>query len=124
VDGKAILYGDRISPAMKAAIEETNRRREKQERHNEQNKITPQTIKKNILKSLSEEQEFKEREVKRLKQNVKDKIEALEKEGDIEVVIQYLENKMFMAAKELRFEDAAYLRDKIKEIKKANKINV
>ncbi len=118
VEGKAILYGDRISPAMKAAIDETDRRRNKQKRYNEENKITPQTIKKNILKSLSEEQEFKEREVKRLKQNIKDKIEALEKEGDFEVVIQYLENKMFMAAKELRFEDAAYLRDKIKEIKK------
>ena len=117
VNGKAILYGDRISPAMKAAIEETNRRRNKQIKYNEENKITPQTIKKNILKSLSEEREFKEREVKRLKQNVKDKIEELEKEGDIEVVIQYLETKMFMAAKELRFEDAAFLRDKIKEIK-------
>jgi len=117
VNGKAILYGDRISPAMKAAIEETNRRRNKQIKYNEEYKITPQTIKKNILKSLSEEQEFKEREVKRLKQDVKDKIEELEKEGDIEVVIQYLETKMFMAAKELRFEDAAFLRDKIKEIK-------
>ncbi|MFX0133014.1 MAG: helicase-related protein, partial [Candidatus Hodarchaeota archaeon] len=122
VDGKAILYGDRISPAMKAAIDETNRRRNKQIRHNQENKITPQTIKKNILKSLSEEQEFKEREVKRLKQKVKDKIRELEKEGDLDVVIQYLESKMFMAAKELRFEDAAYLRDKIKEIRETNKI--
>ena len=122
VEGKAILYGDRISPAMKAAIDETNRRRNKQNQYNEENKITPQTIKKNILKSLSEEQEFKEKEVKRLKNKVKDKIEELEKEGDIEVVIEYLENKMFLAAKELRFEDAAFLRDKIKEIRKVNKI--
>ena len=62
--------------------------------HNTQNSITPQTIQKNILDSLSEEQEFKEREVKRLKQNIHDKIQELEKEGDIEVVIQYLEDKM------------------------------
>ncbi|MFX1366951.1 MAG: excinuclease ABC subunit UvrB [Promethearchaeota archaeon] len=122
VDGKAILYGDRISPAMKAAIDETNRRRNKQIKYNEEHNITPQTIKKNILKSLSEEQEFKEREVKRLKQKVKNKITELEKEGDIEVVIQYLEDKMFMAARELRFEDAAYLRDKIKEFKQTYKL--
>ncbi|MFW9987714.1 MAG: excinuclease ABC subunit UvrB [Candidatus Odinarchaeota archaeon] len=122
VEGKAILYGDRISPAMKAAIDETNRRRNKQIKYNEEHNITPQTIKKNILKSLSEEQEFKEREVKRLKQNVKDKINELEKQGDIELVIQYLEDKMFLAAKELRFEDAAYLRDKIKEFKQTYKL--
>ncbi|MEE9377007.1 MAG: excinuclease ABC subunit UvrB [Candidatus Lokiarchaeia archaeon] len=124
VEGKAILYGDRISPAMKAAIEETTRRRNKQIKHNEENNITPQTIKKNILKSLSDGQEFKEREVKRLKQKVKDKIEELEKEGDIDIVVQYLEDKMFMAAKELRFEDAAYLRDKIKEFKQTYKVQV
>lgn len=124
VEGKAILYGDRISPAMKAAIDETDRRRNKQIKYNEENKITPQTIKKNILKSLSEGQEFKEKAVKKLRQSVHDKIKQLEKQGDNDIVVQYLEDKMFMAAKELRFEDAAYLRDKIKEIKKSNKIIV
>ena len=118
VEGKAILYADKITRAMKEAIEETNRRRKKQEAYNEKFKITPQTIKKNILNSLSEEHEFKEREKKKLKRKVKDKIEDLEKQGDKDLVIEYLENKMFLAAKELRFEDAAYLRDKIKEIKK------
>ncbi|MFX0003805.1 MAG: excinuclease ABC subunit UvrB [Promethearchaeota archaeon] len=117
VDGKAILYADRISPSMKEAIEETNRRRNKQIKYNEENNITPQTIKKNILQSLSEEQEFKDKEVKKLKQTVKDKIKELEAQGDVDIVIQYLEDKMFMAAKELRFEDAAFLRDKIKAIK-------
>ena len=122
VEGKAILYADRISPAMKAAIDETNRRREKQIKYNEENNITPQTIKKNILKSLSEENQFKDREVRKLKQKIKDKIKELEKEGDFDIIVQYLEEKMFLAAKELRFEDAAYLRDKIKEIKETNKI--
>jgi len=122
VYGRAILYADKVTPAMKAAIGETNRRRKKQMIYNTQNNITPKTIQKNILASLSEEQEFKEREVKRLKQNVHDKINELEKEGDTDIIIQYLENKMFMAAKELRFEDAAYLRDKIKEIKADYKI--
>lgn len=122
VNGKAILYADRVSRAMKEAIGETNRRRKKQMDYNKTHNITPQTIQKNILESLSEEQEFKEKEVKRLKQNVKDKVKELELQGDIDIIIQYLENKMFLAAKELRFEDAAYLRDKIKDIKVKNNI--
>ncbi len=117
VEGRAILYAEKVTPAMKAAIDETNRRRAKQQKYNENNNITPQTIKKNILNSLSEEQEFKEKEVKRLKKVVKEKVKQLESEGDIDIIIHYLENKMFQAAKELRFEDAAYLRDKIKEYK-------
>jgi len=124
LEGRAILYADKTTRAMKEAIEETDRRRKKQIDHNEKFKITPQTIKKNILNSLSEEHEFKERETKKLKRKVKDKIKDLEKEADKTLVIEYLENKMFLAAKELRFEDAAYLRDKIKEIKKDYKIKV
>ena len=117
VNGRAILYAEKVTSAMKAAIDETDRRRNKQIKFNEENGITPQTIKKNILASLSEEHEYKENKVKKLKQTVHDKIKQLEFEGDLDIVTQYLENKMLMAAKELRFEDAAYLRDKIKEIK-------
>ena len=122
VDGRAILYGDRISPAMKAAINETNRRRKKQIEYNKVNNITPQTIKKDILKSLSQEQGLKEKKLRRLKHTIQDKIQELEEKGDMDIIIQYLENKMFMAARELRFEDAAYLRDKIKDIKENYKI--
>ena len=122
VEGRAILYADRISRAMREAINETTRRRNIQIAYNEKNMITPQSIKKSILKSLSEEKEYKEKEVKRLKQSVKSKIEQLEKAGDADIITQYLESKMFLAAKELRFEDAAYLRDKIKELKKNYKI--
>ncbi|MFX0179475.1 MAG: excinuclease ABC subunit UvrB [Candidatus Hodarchaeota archaeon] len=117
VEGRAILYAEKVTPAMKAAIDETNRRRTKQQKFNEEKNITPQTIKKNILSSLSEEKEFNEKEVRRLKKIVNEKVKKLESEGDIDIVVQYLENKMFLAAKELRFEDAAYLRDKIKEYK-------
>lgn len=121
-EGRAILYAEKITPAMKVAIDETNRRRKKQADYNKDHNITPKTIKKNILDSLSEEQELREKETKRLKQIIQAKVEELEKEEDIEIIIQYLENKMFMAAKELRFEDAAYLRDRIKDIKKEYQI--
>lgn len=119
VNGRAILYGDKMTKAMKDAIEETNRRRRKQIQFNKKHNITPQTIKKNILRSLSEEKETQEKEIKRLKKSVEQKIEEI---GDMDVMIQYLEEKMYLAAKELRFEDAAYLRDKIKDIKKSYEI--
>ena len=121
VNGRAILYGDRISKAMKGAIEETNRRREKQIKFNKKHDITPKTIKKNILRSLSEEKEAKEKQSKKLKKKVKRKMDEL---GDMDIVLEYLEEKMFQAANELRFEDAAYLRDKIKALKKDYKIKV
>ncbi|MFO7796074.1 MAG: excinuclease ABC subunit UvrB [Promethearchaeati archaeon] len=121
VNGRAILYGDKITKAMKDAIEETNRRRRKQIKYNEKNDITPQTIKKNILRSLSEEKEIQEKETKRLKKSVEQKIEEL---SDADVIIQYLENKMYLAAKELRFEDAAYLRDKVQDLKANYKIKI
>ena len=124
VEGRAILYAERVSPAMQGAIDETNRRRAKQEEFNLKNNVTPKTIKKNILDSLSEEMEIKEKDTKRLKKIIQDKVEELEKEGNVDVIIQYLENKMFMAAKELRFEDAAYLRDKILEMKQEYQIQV
>lgn len=120
VDGRAILYGDKMSNAMKSAIAETNRRRKIQEDHNKKHNISPQTIQKNILNSLSEEQEFQEKESKKLKKSIEEKLDEL---GDIDVMLQFLEKKMFSAAKELRFEDAAYLRDKIKDIKIKNDIS-
>ena len=115
VNGKALLYADKITPAMRGAIDETNRRRDKQLAYNQKHNITPQTIRKNILRSLSEEKEIQEKEIKKLKKTIGERIEEM---GDMDVIIQYLENKMFLAAKELRFEDAAYLRDKLKALKK------
>jgi excinuclease ABC subunit B len=122
VNGRAIMYAEKITPAMKEAIDETNRRRNKQKDFNQQHSITPETIKKNIYNSLSEERELQEKETKRLKKSIEDKIEMLKEEGDQDLIVQYLENKMFLAAKELRFEDAAYLRDRIIDIKQTYKI--
>jgi len=59
VNGRAILYADKVTDAMRGAINETNRRRKKQIRYNELHNITPQTIQKNVLESLSEEKELK-----------------------------------------------------------------
>ncbi|MBN1800100.1 MAG: excinuclease ABC subunit UvrB [Candidatus Lokiarchaeota archaeon] len=114
VNGRAILYGDKMSPAMRAAIKETDRRRKKQIAYNEANNITPKTIQKNILESLSEEKEMRNKETKRLKRTIEEKLELL---TENELRIQFLEERMHLAAKELRFEEAAFLRDRIKELK-------
>ncbi|HEC93689.1 MAG TPA: excinuclease ABC subunit B, partial [Candidatus Atribacteria bacterium] len=79
--------------------------------YNLKHNITPKTIEKNILDSLSEEKELKEKQTRKLMKNIEQKIEEL---GDIDVIIQYLEEKMLLAAQELRFEDAAYLEIKLK----------
>lgn len=114
INGRAILYADKITRSIKAAIDETNRRRKKQIEFNKKNNITPKTIHKKILESLAEEQELKEKESKKLKFKIEERIEASINTKDL---LRYLESEMYRAAQDLRFEDAAYLRDQIKDIK-------
>ncbi len=114
INGRAILYADKITRSIKVAIDETNRRRKKQIDYNKKNNITPKTIHKKILESLAEEQELKEKESKKLKFKIEERIEASINTKDL---LRYLESEMYRAAQDLRFEDAAYLRDQIKDIK-------
>jgi len=100
-EGKVIMYADRITDSMQRAIDETNRRRSIQSGYNEEHNIVPKTIIKNISNVIAATQE--------------------EEEGKNEVntasVIVRLEDEMRKAAEELRFEDAAKLRDRIKRLK-------
>ena len=111
VEGRVIMYADTITESMKYAIEETNRRREYQEKYNKENNITPTSIKKDI----------RERLVKEEKEDLDAKINIL-KEKDIpkqqiKKYIKELNEKMLLAADNLQFEKAAELRDEIKKIK-------
>ena len=107
VDGRAILYADSITGSMQAAIEETNRRREKQKEYNVQHGITPETIKKeisNILHSAYERDYLS--------------VDTGAAEGDlvgkdIKAHLKSLNEKMLAAASNLEFEEAARLRDVI-----------
>lgn len=108
VDGEVIMYADNITPAMKKAIEETNRRRKIQLEYNRKHGIKPQTIKKEIKDYLEIEP----------KKKIETLAEEISKYGDIEKQIKYLEQKMYEAAKNLEFELAAEIRDKIKELRK------
>ena len=114
INGRAILYADKKTRSIKAAIDETNRRRKKQIEFNKKNNITPKTIHKKILDSLAEVQELKEKESKKLRFKIEERIEASINTKDL---LRYLESEMYRAAQDLRFEDAAYLRDQIKDLK-------
>jgi excinuclease ABC subunit B len=111
VNAKVVLYADSVTPAMKKAMDETARRREIQLKYNADHGITPQTIKKSIRTTL-------ETEV-RARKAAQQAIHAGEAEFDQTELVKLLEEEMLEAARNLEFERAAQLRDKINEIKGA-----
>ena len=109
-DGKFIMYADKITGSMERAIKETNRRREIQSKYNAENGIIPKTIVKSVrdLIDISADDSVKSRKKKNsAKLTKKEKDELIEK----------LTKEMREAARHLEFEKAAYLRDKISEIR-------
>lgn len=108
VNATVFLYADEVTPAMKQAIDETNRRRVKQLAYNEKHDITPQTIKKEIRRGI--EYELRARETARKA------VGKQEKDFDANEFMAELEKEMLAAAEGLEFEKAAKLRDKIKEL--------
>ena len=106
-EGKVILYADRMTGSIEAALEETNRRREKQIKYNTEHGITPKTIKKSIASSLKEmtEGDF-----------IKDDSKEFEDLKNIDKKLKEYNRKMKEAAQNLEFEEAMVYRDKIKEL--------
>src|SRR4051794_34671899 len=111
VNAKVILYADQTTPAMQRAIDETARRRATQLQFNQEHGITPQTIKKSNRSGI-------ESEVK-ARRTAQEAIRANESEFDQTEIVRLLEEEMLEAAKNLEFERAAQLRDKINEMKGA-----
>jgi excinuclease ABC subunit B len=116
VNGKVIMYADRVSDAMREAIEETNRRRAIQKEYNEAHGITPRTIRKAVNDILVREKEEKQ-------QNERMTIEILKQSYNVLVpsqksaLIKALEKQMLEHAKNLEFEEAAVVRDEIQKLK-------
>jgi excinuclease ABC subunit B len=111
VDGSVIMYGDKVTRSMQAAIDETNRRRAIQQKYNEDNNITPRGVDKEISEGLRAIIPQKDDDKKRkldLKKIPKDEYDTLEKE---------LVSQMNLASANLEFEKAAELRDIISEIR-------
>ena len=116
LNGKVIFYGNSITRSMKAAMDETDRRRIKQKKFNEDHNITPVGISKSIkdiIETLEDEEEFKKQKI-RSKENRK--YEDLT-EPEIIKEIGKLEKSMQVAARNLEFESAAEIRDKVNFLK-------
>ncbi len=114
IDGKVIMYADKITGSIKVAIEETKRRREKQISYNKENNITPESIQKNVKDVL--EGVF---EGKTDLERVTAKIETSQKVGgNLQAHLKGLRKEMFTAAENLEFEEAARLRDEINKLER------
>ena len=108
-EGRVIMYADNVTGSMERAIGETKRRRELQMAYNKKHNITPKTIIKDIRDTISATDEAPDESVKDLK---------LSKSMDVNLQIEILSEQMKLAAAELRFEDAAKLRDRMRELEK------
>ncbi len=111
-EGHVVMYADNMTDSMRAAIDETNRRRELQQKYNEEHGITPQTIKKSVRDLISISKEIAKEEVRFEKDP-----ESMD-EKELKKLIADVEKKMKKAASELNFEAAAELRDKMVDLKK------
>ena len=114
VSGRVIMYADRITDSMKFAIDETNRRRAKQVKYNEENGIIPVSIHK-AIHDLTEE--FSEKAVSEMRGEYKTKSVMDMPRNEIQKIINEMEKQMKEAAKNLEFEKAAALRDEMYELK-------
>jgi excinuclease ABC subunit B len=109
VNATVYLYADRVTDSMAKAIDETNRRRTIQLAYNKEHNITPETIRKEIRKSLTE--------VVKARKVAQEKLEFTETEYDRTELAAQIEKEMLEAAEALDFERAAFLRDQLKELK-------
>ena len=109
INATVFLYGDRVTQSMQKAIDETNRRRKIQLEYNKEHNITPETIKKEIRKSLTEQIKARQtaREAVRFGDSEYEKVE----------LASQIEKEMLEAAQSLDFERAAFLRDQLRELK-------
>ena len=110
-DGHVIMYADTMTESMRNAIDETNRRRAIQQRYNEENGITPQTIRKKVRDLISISKEVVQEELRFEKDP-----ESMSK-PELEKLIADITKKMKKAAADLNFEVAAELRDSLIELK-------
>ena len=111
-EGRVIMYADTISPAMRVALDETDRRRSIQQKYNDEHGITPETIKKAV------------RDVIEVTTKVEEELDSYEGKSVLELTkrelhdyAKKLEKEMKAAAKDLQFERAAILRDKLLEVR-------
>ncbi len=113
VQGKVILYADRITESMTQAVQETERRRALQTAHNEEHGITPRTISKSLENILEKQYSTADEGARRLALAAEEAAIYGRNPKDVTKEIRKLEREMRAAAQELAFEKAAELRDKV-----------
>ncbi len=111
-EGRVIMYADELTESMEKAITETNRRRAIQEKYNEDHGITPQTIRKSVRDVIKAT----------IVEDIKSKFD-INKDESVEDIISKLTDEMLVYARNMEFEKAAELRDKIKELEKFQQNN-
>jgi excinuclease ABC subunit B len=116
VNGKVLMYADKLTEAIKGALDETNRRRVVQLAYNEEHGITPESIVKGVS-DIAEFLSLEQPHVPSRRRRGKVEVEGMSQD-ELERLIVTLEEEMFAAAEELRFEYAAKLRDEIKELRR------
>ena len=119
INGKAIMYADKITGSMERAIKETTRRRDTQIEYNKKHGIEPKTIIKNVQDLMQGARARSTKQFIKIPKSIRKTFDP-SKPGQISKVIDELEVKMFNAAKDLDFEEAAKLRDEIKLVKEFN----
>ena len=116
VNGRVLMYADKQTEAIRQSLDETNRRRAIQVAYNEEHGITPESISKGVS-DIGEFLSFESPHVPGRRRRGASKIEGLDR-AELEKLVVTLEEEMFAAAEELRFEYAAKLRDEIKELRR------
>ncbi len=121
LDGKAIMYADKITKSMQKTIDETNYRREKQIKYNKENNITPTAITKSLNNALTKNKEDQEKELKIINK----RSEHFINKEQVDKKIREIRKLMEGSAKNLDFIEAAKYRDQIKELQnvKSNKFS-
>ena len=119
VNGKAIMYADKTTNSMERAINETTRRRNKQIKHNKKHNIKPKTIIKNVQDVMDNARSKPIKQYIKVPKSIKGTFNP-DDPNQIGKLIEKLEIEMFDAAKDLKFEEAAKIRDEIKSIKEFN----
>ena len=114
VDGKVLMYADKETEAMKAALRETDRRRAIQIAYNEEHGITPATVRKGISE-MSELLAMEDRAPRKRRRRKGDDFATPE---ELEKTIVVLEEEMQVAAEDLRFEEAGRIRDELRELRR------
>jgi excinuclease ABC subunit B len=116
VNGRVLMYADKQTEAIKEALDETNRRRAIQIAYNEEHGITPESISKGVS-DIAEFLALEAPHVPARRRRGQSKVEGMSRE-ELEKLVVTLEEEMYVAAEELRFEYAAKLRDEVKDLRR------